>query len=102
MRDELQAALDPAELARYAIRGGDADFEEALGGRALKPGIVNVRLRSVQVPLHFSKFEAILEEALGGQAPNLGIVNVRLRLIHVPLVFRRFCCLRGGAGRPQR
>ena len=45
VRDELQAALDPAELARYAIRGGDADFEEALGGRTPKPGIVNVRLR---------------------------------------------------------
>lgn len=47
VRDELQAALDPAELARYAIRGGDADFEEALGGRAPKSGIVNVRLRPV-------------------------------------------------------
>ncbi len=45
VRDELQAALDPAELARYAIRGGDADFEEALGGRTPKSGIVNVRLR---------------------------------------------------------
>ena len=47
MRAELQAALDPAELARYAIRGGDADFEEALGGRAPNSGIVNVRLRLV-------------------------------------------------------
>lgn len=47
MRAELQAALDPAELARYAIRGGDADFEEALGGRSPNSGIVNVRLRLV-------------------------------------------------------
>ncbi len=33
VRDELQAQLDPAELARYAIRSGDAEFEEALGGK---------------------------------------------------------------------
>jgi len=28
----MAAQLDPADLAQYAIRGGDADFEEALGG----------------------------------------------------------------------
>lgn len=32
VRDEMAAQLDPADLAQYAIRGGDADFEEALGG----------------------------------------------------------------------
>ena len=40
---ELQAALDPADLAQYAIRGGDADFEEALGGAAPAPGLLNVK-----------------------------------------------------------
>jgi hypothetical protein len=48
VRDELQAQLDPEELARYAIRSGDADFEEALGGRTPKSGIVNVRAQGFQ------------------------------------------------------
>ena len=43
MQAELQAALDPADLAQYAIRGGDADFEEALGGAAPAPGLLNVK-----------------------------------------------------------
>ena len=34
----MKAELDPEELSQYEIRGGDADFEDALGGAALRPG----------------------------------------------------------------
>lgn len=34
----MKAELDPEELSQYEIRGGEADFDVALGGAALKAG----------------------------------------------------------------
>ena len=43
IREEMRAQLDPEDLKQFAIRGAEADFEEALGGRTPTPGTLHVK-----------------------------------------------------------
>lgn len=88
MRDELQAQLDPADLALYTIRGGAADNKSekkrAPLHRHAACAVQAVRdeLQAQLDPADLARYairdgDADFEEALGGKTPKSGIVNVR-------------------------